>query len=86
MVPPDWMILPPMSDGPAHSIRDVVHCIQIELLRMNRVARPFSVVLKVLVPRLEDDLQKLHVPVRPTHVFGRAATLTGKADRLGVGS
>ena len=50
-----------MSFRPAHPVQNLVDRYQIEFFSMDRIACPFPIVFKFLVPRLEDHLQELLV-------------------------
>src|SRR5436190_12095413 len=71
-----------MSVRPAHPIQDVIYGLGIKFFCVDRIACPFPIALKILVPWLEDDLQELLVAVWTSAILWRAAALTSKADRL----
>ena len=70
-----------MFHRPSHPLQYLVDRLQIKFLRMYRISRPFPIVLKFLMPWLEDDLQKLLVPVRPADILWWTPPPTAEADR-----
>src|SRR5689334_15196696 len=71
-----------MSQRPPHAIQNVIDRNHAEFFRLKRSTTPSSVMIKFLMARFEDHVQKLLVAARTSDVFRWAFAFSGNADRL----